>query len=239
VRAPNAAPQHAAPRRTPLLVSRLTRRAAQTPRYEVLAERGRFEVREYEEFCVASTPMGSGFSAFDSLAGYIFGKNQEEVKMAMTTPVISSPDGQKMSFIMPSKFWADTGGAPTPLAAANVTLERAGGGLLQSANTQAVMWFGGYTTKVRGAEPARRAPRAWPSEALLARGGRTKLRAVGRHCARPSRRTRNGRSAPTLPRTAASCGALVSCARRGSAPAVCGPTRRGGPRPSTVRMSPS
>lgn len=136
-------------RKNPSMADMLKRtpEGLETPRYEVLAERGRFEVREYEEFCVASTPMGSGFSAFDSLAGYIFGKNQEEVKMAMTTPVISSPDGQKMSFIMPSKFWADTGGAPTPLAAANVTLERAGGGLLQSANTQAVMWFGGYTTK--------------------------------------------------------------------------------------------
>ena len=41
----------------------------QTPKYEVLAEMQTFEVREYKEFTVCSTPMGTGFSAFESLAG--------------------------------------------------------------------------------------------------------------------------------------------------------------------------
>ncbi|KAJ1485146.1 SOUL hem-binding protein [Baffinella frigidus] len=119
----------------------------ETPKYEVLAEMQGFEVREYAEFTVCSTPMGTGFSAFESLAGYVFGKNQEEKKMAMTTPVISSPDGQKMSFIMPSSFWADTKGAPTPLATAAVKVEGKGGGMLAGTDTLACMWFGGYTTK--------------------------------------------------------------------------------------------
>ncbi len=87
--------------------------------------------------------------------------------MAMTTPVISSGDGAKMSFVMPSSFWSDLSKAPRPEPTAGpsrpasrsgaplltrrggpgVELEAAGGGLLQRGETVAALWFGGFATK--------------------------------------------------------------------------------------------
>jgi hypothetical protein len=85
--------------------------------------------------------------------------------MAMTTPVISSKasmfekDKMKMSFVMPSKFWASdteapsqTSGtvlasAPTPMEGSGVMLEEKGGGYLGEETRVAVIWFGGYATK--------------------------------------------------------------------------------------------
>eukprot|EP00966_Prymnesium_polylepis_P015263 353136-Prymnesium_polylepis.1 len=73
----------------------------ETPVYEVLAERTGWEVRKYEEFAVCTTvrsravqadgmPLQSssmgGAGAFQSLAGYIFGRNGASEKMSMTTP---------------------------------------------------------------------------------------------------------------------------------------------------------
>jgi hypothetical protein len=48
----------------------------------------------------------NGSGAFGSLAGYVFGKNQANNKMAMTTPVLMSENGNKMSFVMvPETRW--------------------------------------------------------------------------------------------------------------------------------------
>lgn len=44
-------------------------------------------------------PAGPGNKAFNLLARYIFGDNQRAVRMAMTTPVLSSTTGI-MSFII-------------------------------------------------------------------------------------------------------------------------------------------
>lgn len=46
-----------------------------------------------------SSPGGNGTSAFMSLAGYIFGKNDRQEKMAMTMPVFSNSSG-RMQFFM-------------------------------------------------------------------------------------------------------------------------------------------
>eukprot|EP01036_Dinobryon_divergens_P000096 gene96-111_t len=60
-----------------------------------------------------------GPAAFNQLAGYIFGGNQPQQKMAMTTPVIfQESNSRKMSFVMPSKFWQSSqqlSEAPLPL----------------------------------------------------------------------------------------------------------------------------
>ena len=45
-------------------------------------------------------------------------KLQESIKMSMTTPVISSGGGAKMSFVMPSSYWRDLSRAPRPVPAA-------------------------------------------------------------------------------------------------------------------------
>jgi hypothetical protein len=137
----------------------------ETPTYEVLAERGAWEVRRYEEFAVCTTrrrravesdgvalaPQSRGMSgagAFQSLAGYIFGKNGAGEKMAMTTPVLvgagGAPDeGEVMSFVLPSRYWKAEVSPPAPLDDA-VVLERRGGGVLETSDTLACLWFGGF-----------------------------------------------------------------------------------------------
>lgn len=127
-----------------------TPKGLETPTYKVLRPRNAWEVRQYDDFAVCSTYMDvneNGPGSFNALAGYIFGRNQQQEKMAMTTPVISHSANKrrKMSFVMPSRFWASASsleGAPRPMDGA-VLLENSGGGVLQTSTTLAVKWFGG------------------------------------------------------------------------------------------------
>lgn len=130
-----------------------TPKGLETPKYRVVKHKKTWEVREYEDFSVCSTVMDENERSpmgFNSLAGYIFGKNQQQEKMAMTTPVIStqSSGNKKMSFVMPSRFWSGEealSSAPKPVEA-SVQLEGKGGGLIQSSNLVAVRWFGGFAS---------------------------------------------------------------------------------------------
>ena len=130
-----------------------TPKGLETPKYRVVKHKKTWEVREYEDFSVCSTLMDENERSpigFNSLAGYIFGKNQQQEKMAMTTPVIStqSAGNKKMSFVMPSRFWSSEEAltaAPRPLETA-VRLEGKGGGLIQSSSLVAVRWFGGFAS---------------------------------------------------------------------------------------------
>ena len=81
-----------------------------TPKYATLRRYRDFEVREYEKFFVAETSVKSDTGsakmddseagqAFNRLAGYIFGKNDRNEKMEMTTPVFSNKS-QKMQFVV-------------------------------------------------------------------------------------------------------------------------------------------
>ena len=147
-----------------------TPKGLETPKYEVIYNKDTFEVRKYDAFAVCSMMLvdqqqQNGPAGFQTLAGYIFGKNIGSQKMAMTTPVISSGNidvgggstsnsnvvqPKKMSFVMPSAFWAENGaldGAPRPLDGSGIALEEKGGGLIGSTDTVAVLWFGGYATK--------------------------------------------------------------------------------------------
>ena len=122
-----------------------------TPSFEIVSE-GAFQVRRYEDFSVVRTarqqavsddgvklgePKMSGAGAFQALAGYIFGKNKREEKMAMTTPVFTRA-GQ-MEFVLPETYWKDLGKAPAPVS--NVELTYGEGGLVAAA------YYGGYATK--------------------------------------------------------------------------------------------
>jgi SOUL heme-binding protein len=147
-----------------------TPKGLETPKYEVVYKKDTFEVRKYDSFAVCSMMLvdqqqQNGPAGFQTLAGYIFGKNVGSQKMAMTTPVISSGNidvggalttnsngvqPKKMSFVMPSAFWAENGalnGAPRPLDGSGIALEEKGGGMIGSTDTVAVLWFGGYATK--------------------------------------------------------------------------------------------
>jgi hypothetical protein len=96
------------------------------PKYEVLVSDGDFEIRRYAPYIIAKTTVSGSYEessgkAFRILAGYIFGKNEGEKKIAMTSPVevnnkpmkiaMTSPvemsedkDSFTMAFSMPSKF---------------------------------------------------------------------------------------------------------------------------------------
>ena len=78
--------------------------------YTVLRQEGRFELRRYEELRIARTqveprkgrPENEGFRR---LAGYIFGGNTEDQKIAMTTPVFTDQgEGMTMTFVLPARW---------------------------------------------------------------------------------------------------------------------------------------
>jgi len=134
----------------------------ETPKYNVTVKRPKFEIREYEAFTVCSVPMKkprpdaiatdqkisqpqlSGASSFGALAGYLFGKNQQETAMKMTTPVFTTGDGdgKEMAFVLPSTYWDEDSlsKAPSPLENSLVQLKREIGG------QRAVVMFGGFAS---------------------------------------------------------------------------------------------
>ena len=68
----------------------------ETPKYEVAQRYADFETRRYPALLVAETDVEGGQTevgneAFSRLAGYIFGKNKGARKVAMTAPVVQSP----------------------------------------------------------------------------------------------------------------------------------------------------
>lgn len=90
------------------------------PSYKVDQTIGEFEFRTYESYLVAET-NGSGErqeavkSGFMTLAGYIFGKNKEEKKVSMTSPVVQIQDDEKnwrVQFAMPKEYKVQD--LPTP-----------------------------------------------------------------------------------------------------------------------------
>jgi hypothetical protein len=134
----------------------------ETPKYDVIIKRTKYEIRNYKAFSVCSVPMLkarpdaektdqrvsnpqlSGASSFGALAGYLFGKNEAQVSMKMTTPVLTTGDGEEkeMAFVMPSSYWEEEGlsNAPSPLKDSLVKLKRDLGG------NRAVLMFGGFAS---------------------------------------------------------------------------------------------
>ena len=87
--------------------------------YTVVESDGVFEIRYYPQATMASVMVdgdyrnSSGYG-FRILAGYIFGGNSEDTKIAMTAPVhmMEDTNGYFMSFVMPAGF--DTTNLPVP-----------------------------------------------------------------------------------------------------------------------------
>lgn len=115
----------------------------ETQKYETVYKKGNFEIRYYPEAILASVKMDGTYdnsrnSGFRILAGYIFGGNQENEKIAMTSPVrmSSNETTNTMSFVLPSKMEFDK--LPTPISEKIV--------LHQSKPVYAaVVQYGGYT----------------------------------------------------------------------------------------------
>ena len=119
--------------------------------YTVLKTIGELEVRRYPEALTASV-LRSGntykevsSSGFRSLAGYIFGGNAEEKKIAMTAPVHMEvgADSSRMRFVMPEGLTMDSLPAPND---PNVKLERV------PEEVVAVLRFSGFSSDDRISE---------------------------------------------------------------------------------------
>ena len=78
-------------------------------KYSVLEVKNGFEIRDYEPHILLTTiepgnMNSAGNRAFSKLAGFIFGGNSKDQKIAMTAPVLEVPgtNGYAVSFVMPS-----------------------------------------------------------------------------------------------------------------------------------------
>ena len=111
--------------------------------YTVIKSLGELEVRHYPKALTASVMRAGGTykevssPGFRSLAGYIFGGNAEEKKIAMTAPVHMEmgADSSRMRFVMPEGMTMD--GLPAPKDA-DVRLEEV------PEEVVAVLCFGGF-----------------------------------------------------------------------------------------------
>lgn len=90
---------------------KLTARTSyESAEFKLLESDGAFEIRDYPDLMLATTKMKSqgGDGSFGRLFGYISGKNENDVKIAMTTPVFmesesTSAEG-RMGFVVPESI---------------------------------------------------------------------------------------------------------------------------------------
>lgn len=85
------------------------------PEYEVKEKEGKFEIRRYKDAKILSTTTSEFNNAFSVLSSYIFGKNKEKEKIAMTSPVLTEMENDKkmkMVFFIPKKY--ENKEMPTP-----------------------------------------------------------------------------------------------------------------------------
>jgi hypothetical protein len=90
-------------------------RAIEEPSYTVERKLGEVEIRAYAPYVVAEVVVpgpadSAGNRAFPLLAGYIFGRNKGERKMAMTAPVTQTAAPMKMEMTAPVTQTAAEGG---------------------------------------------------------------------------------------------------------------------------------
>ncbi len=110
-----------------------SRSAYESAEYKVLESDGSFEVREYPDLVLVTTTSKlqsqGNDGSFGRLFRYISGGNENDRKVAMTTPVFMEPnnketDGQ-MGFVIPKKIAAES--VPKP-SEENVQIQKRIGG---------------------------------------------------------------------------------------------------------------
>ena len=96
-----------------------SQRNIETYAYTIIDSYETFEIRQYEASLFTSVEIPSNnyretsSKGFSILAGYIFGANDKEEKIAMTSPVaMSLKDSTTMLFLVPKKYTRDN--LPTP-----------------------------------------------------------------------------------------------------------------------------
>ena len=102
-----------------LLIVSFTSKNIETPKYKVINTYDEVEVRLYPKMVVAKTNLADksfdnqGSNGFRTIAGYIFGGNEKNEKIAMTAPVVMNMgDSASMYFVMPKSY--DKAELPTP-----------------------------------------------------------------------------------------------------------------------------
>jgi len=113
-------------------------------KYTVLKRYDKFEIREYPEMFVAKTKLKSNnyetisSQGFRRIAGFIFGDNQKNQQISMTSPVIMDMnESAEMSFIMPEGVTPSN--VPEPNSS-EVILE------IRPKQTVAVLFFDGWAS---------------------------------------------------------------------------------------------
>jgi len=98
-----------------LITAPMPTHAIEEPAYEVTRKLGDIEVRQYApyvvaEVLVAGSATEAGNKAFRILAGYIFGQNRGEKKLAMAAPVTQTAAPVKLEMTAPVSQRAAPGG---------------------------------------------------------------------------------------------------------------------------------
>jgi hypothetical protein len=101
-----------------IYISRSTQQTEQH-RYKVIKKFDKFEIRKYDPALFSSVKLNkkgykeSASEGFGILAGYIFGDNKTNEKIAMTSPVVMElGDTSKMLFMVPKNYTLKN--LPTP-----------------------------------------------------------------------------------------------------------------------------
>ena len=82
------------------------RSGTEEPKYQVIGKVGQVEIRRYAPRIAAETTVQASeeqarYTGFRRLAGYIFGKNHQREKIAMTAPVAQSSASEKIAMTAP------------------------------------------------------------------------------------------------------------------------------------------
>jgi len=98
-----------------LLTHPMTSHATEEPAFQIVQKLEDIEVRHYDAYTVAEVVVDgpsaeAGNLAFPILAGYIFGKNKGERKLAMTAPVTQAALPVKLEMTAPVTQTAAPGG---------------------------------------------------------------------------------------------------------------------------------
>ena len=122
-------------------------RNIETYSYVVKKKYDRFEIRSYETTLFTSVKLStkgyknSASKGFSVLAGYIFGNNERNEKISMTTPVsMSLEDSMTMMFMAPKKFKKDMLPKPNQTG---IEFKQ------EPAKTLAAIWFSGWANDTK------------------------------------------------------------------------------------------
>lgn len=140
----------------------------ETPNYKILKTIDEVEIRLYPSMLVAKTSLADksfdnqGSNGFRTIAGYIFGGNENNQKIAMTSPVVMNMgDSSSMYFVMPKEYKMED--LPKPNSKQVVISE-------VSAKTLAVVSYGGYSSDKKIEEHIRKLSKILTKNGLKTKG---------------------------------------------------------------------